>query len=63
MTTTLKFMPGRRECVLHEATSVANPHIDAACRTKLACDLRGDIGKLFSNGQFGWRHVTSYGNL
>jgi len=63
LTTTLKFVPGRREVVLHQAISVANVDEDKACRSKLACYVKGDIDKLFSGWQHGWHRVTYYGDL
>jgi len=63
MTTTLKFVPGRREAVLHQGKAVANIDEDKACRTKLAVEVKGDIDKLFSAWAHGWHRVTYYGDL
>jgi hypothetical protein len=63
LTTTLKFIPGKREVVLHQGKAVANIDEDKACRTKLAADVKGDIDKLFSHWAYGWHRVTFYGDL
>ncbi|MEN6459351.1 MAG: hypothetical protein ABFC63_10520 [Thermoguttaceae bacterium] len=64
MTTTLKFNLGRRELLCHRARSVENLTEDRACRTKLACEVIGDMEKLFTFwDQFGWHRVTYYGDL
>jgi L-fucose isomerase-like protein len=61
MTTTLKFLPGRKEVLLHHGTSVENVDEDKACRTKLA--VKGpDTRKLFTNWSAGWHRVTFYGD-
>jgi len=63
MTTTLKFAPGRREAIIHQAKAVDNIDLDKACRTKLAAEVKGDIDKLFSGWAQGWHRVTYYGDL
>jgi hypothetical protein len=63
MVTSLKFIPGRREAVLHQAKTMANVDVDNACRTKLAAEVKGDINKLFSTWSNGWHRVTFYGDL
>jgi len=63
MTTTLKFAPGTRGVVVHQAKAVANIDEDKACRTKLAAEVKGDIDKLFSHWALGWHRVTFYGDL
>jgi hypothetical protein len=63
MTSTLKFIPGRREVVFHQGKSVANIDEDKACRTKLAAELKGDCEKLMAGWRYGWHRVTYYGDL
>ena len=63
MTTTLKFIPGRREAVIHQGKSVDNIDEDKACRTKLAVEVKGNIDKLLSGWGYGWHRVTFYGDL
>jgi hypothetical protein len=62
--TTLKIHTGRREILCHRAKAVANVVIDRACRTKLACEVEGDMEKLFTFwDQYSWHRVTFYGDL
>ncbi|MCX5648163.1 MAG: hypothetical protein NTX40_03565 [Planctomycetota bacterium] len=63
MTTTLEFLPGRRQAIFHQGKTVANIDKDKACRTKLAVEVKGDINKLFSGWGHGWHRVTYYGDL
>ncbi|MCE5267353.1 MAG: hypothetical protein LLG00_05655 [Planctomycetaceae bacterium] len=64
MTTTLEIDPGRREILCHRAKAVENVIEDRACRTKLGCEVVGDMEKLFTFwDQFGWHRVTYYGDL
>lgn len=63
MTTTLEFLPSRREVLFHQGKSVANIDEDKACRTKLAVDLKGDLDRLFTHWGHGWHRVTYYGDL
>jgi hypothetical protein len=63
LTTTLKFLPGRREVIVHQGKAVANIDDDRACRTKLACEVTGDIERLFGQWSHGWHRVTYYGDL
>jgi L-fucose isomerase-like protein len=63
MTTTLEFIPGRRQAIFHQGKTVANIDEDKACRTKLAVEVKGDINKLFSGWGEGWHRVTYYGDL
>jgi len=63
MTTTLEFIPGRRQAIFHQGKTVANIDEDKACRTKLAVEVKGDINKLFSGWGAGWHRVTYYGDL
>lgn len=61
MTTTLEFLPGRKEVIMHQAKAVANIDEDKACRTKLAATPR-DAAKLAEDWQAGWHRVTYYGD-
>ena len=61
MTTSLKFLPGQKEVVMHQAKAVANVDEDKACRTKLAAEPR-DAAKLALDWQAGWHRVTYYGD-
>jgi len=63
MTTTLRFSPGRKEVVFHQARTVANIDEDKACRTKVAAEVK-DIHKLLGEwDRWGWHRVTFYGDL
>jgi hypothetical protein len=62
--TTMKVHPGRREILCHRAKAVENVVNDLACRTKLACEVEGDMEKLFTFwDQYSWHRVTFYGDL
>lgn len=61
MTTTLEFLPGRREVVMHQAKAMENIDDDKACRTKLAAEPR-DAFKLAEDWDAGWHRVTYYGD-
>jgi hypothetical protein len=63
LTSSLKFIPGRKECVFHRAKAVENVDEDMACRTKLAGEVKGDIDKLMRGWDHGWHRVTFYGDL
>jgi L-fucose isomerase-like protein len=60
-TTTLEFLPGRREVLMHQARTVENIDDDRACRTKLAAEPR-DAFKLAEDWDAGWHRVTYYGD-
>ncbi|MCC6861645.1 MAG: twin-arginine translocation signal domain-containing protein [Bryobacterales bacterium] len=61
MTTTLKFLPQRKEVVIHQGKAVANVDEDKACRTKLAVE-GPDTRKLKDEWAWGWHRVTFYGD-
>ena len=63
MTTTFDLYPERGEMLLHQARAVENVDTPLACRTKLAAEVQGDIGKLFNYWNHGWHRVTVYGDL
>jgi hypothetical protein len=61
MTTTLKFLPQRKEVIIHQGKAVANIDEDKACRTKLAVE-GPDTRKLKDEWAWGWHRVTFYGD-
>jgi len=64
MTTTFDIRPSSKEMVTHQGKAVANVDEARACRTKLAAEVKGDIGRLFHEwDRFGWHRVTVYGNV
>jgi len=64
MTTTLEFMPERRQVLIHQAKTIGNDPEDRACRTKLVAEPIGDFEKLFTQwDRWGWHRVTVYGDL
>jgi len=64
MTTTLEFMPERRQVLIHQAKTTGNDPEDRACRTKLVAEPMGDFEKLFTQwDKWGWHRVTVYGDL
>ena len=64
MTTTFRTNVGRKQLILHQAKAVGTLETERGCRTKLAAEVRGDIGKLFDQwDQFGWHRVTVYGDV
>ncbi|OQB86928.1 MAG: hypothetical protein BWX88_00793 [Planctomycetes bacterium ADurb.Bin126] len=64
LTTTLEIQVQRKEILLHQGKAVDNIDEDKACRTKLACEVKGDIEKLFNEwDRWGWHRVTFYGDL
>jgi hypothetical protein len=62
MTTTLEFLPLKKEVLLHQAKAVENIDEDKACRTKLAAEVK-DAFKLIEGWRDGWHRVTYYGDL
>jgi hypothetical protein len=64
MTTTFRTSVSRKQMVIHQAKSVGNLDAARGCRTQLVGEVRGDIGKLFSQWDlFGWHRVTVYGDV
>jgi hypothetical protein len=59
--TTLKFIPGQKEVVMHMAKAVANVDEEKACRTKLAAEVK-DANKMLLDWGYGWHRVTYYGD-
>ena len=53
-----------KRMVIHRARAVRNLDADRGCRTQLIGEVRGEIGKLFSQWDaFGWHRVTLYGDV
>ncbi len=49
---------------MHQAKSLENVDEPRACRTKLACEVIGDIDKLMTFwDQWSWHRVTYFGDL
>ncbi len=64
MTTSFRTNVAQKKMILHQAKAVGNLDADRGCRTQLLGEVRGDIGKLFSQWDlFGWHRVTVYGDL
>lgn len=63
LTSTMKFVPGKRQLLFHQGRAVENVDEDKACRTKLAVEVKGDVNKLFSGWAAGWHRVTFYGDV
>ena len=62
ITTTLEFLPHKKEVLLHQAKTVENIDEDKACRTKLAAEVK-DPYKLIEGWRDGWHRVTYFGDL
>jgi hypothetical protein len=64
MTTSFRTNVAQKKMVIHQAKAVGNLDADRGCRTQLLGEVRGDIGKLFSQWDlFGWHRVTLYGDV
>ncbi|MGQ9574539.1 MAG: twin-arginine translocation signal domain-containing protein [Thermoguttaceae bacterium] len=64
MTTSFRTNVAQKKMVLHQAKAAGNLDADRGCRTQLLGQVRGDIGKLFSQWDlFGWHRVTVYGDI
>jgi hypothetical protein len=64
MTTSFRTNFARKELILHQAKSVGNLDADRGCRSQLACEVRGDIGKLFDQWDYySWHRVTVFGDV
>lgn len=48
--------------VVHQTQTTGNLDLDRGCRTLLAGEVRGGIGKLFDHWD-GWHRVTLYGDV
>lgn len=63
LTSTMEVFPDRQEILFHQGIAAENVVIDRACRTKLGCEVSGDIDKLLLGWSNGWHRVTFYGDL
>ena len=64
MTTSFRTNIAQKKLILHQAKAVGNLDADRGCRTQLLGEVRGDIGKLFTQWDlFGWHRVTVYGDV
>ncbi|MBK8979593.1 MAG: hypothetical protein IPM29_27135 [Planctomycetes bacterium] len=64
LTTTFDFSHDFRSLIVHQAKAVGNVDNELACRTKLAAEVKGDIGKLFAEwDRYSWHRVTVYGDV
>jgi len=64
MTTSFRTNAARKQLIIHHAKAVGAIETERGCRTKLAAEVCGDIGKLFDQwNQFGWHRVTVYGDV
>lgn len=63
LTSTMEIFADRRQILFHQAIAAENVIVDRACRTKLACEVTGDIEKLLLGWSGGWHRVTFYGDL
>jgi hypothetical protein len=64
MTTTFDFGADFRSMVVHQAKAVGNVDNELACRTKLAAEVKGDIGRLLEDwDRFGWHRMTVCGDV
>ncbi|MBN2417125.1 hypothetical protein JXO52_14910 [bacterium] len=64
MTTSFRFTWDNKAMAIHQAKAVDNIDEAKACRTKLAAEVKGDIGKLFLEwDRFGWHRLTVYGDV
>ncbi|MGB4728447.1 MAG: hypothetical protein WBH86_13665 [Thermogutta sp.] len=63
MTSTMEIFPDRKQILFHQGVAAENVVIDRACRTKLGCEVWGDLDKLLLGWSNGWHRVTFYGDL
>ncbi len=64
MTTSFRFDGSYRAMAIHQAKAVNNVDEPKACRTKLAAEVKGDIGRLFYEwDRFTWHRLTVYGDV
>jgi hypothetical protein len=62
LTTTFQVFLGSKTMVIHQARTTGNLDVDRGCRTQLAGEVRGDIGKLFNHWDV-WHRTTLYGDV
>jgi len=64
MTTSFRTTWNYKQLAIHQAKAVANVDEPKACRTKLAAEVKGDIGRLFLEwDRFSWHRLTVYGDV
>ena len=64
MTTSFRFDGNYKAMAIHQAKAVNNVDEPKACRTKLAAEVKGDIGRLFYEwDRFSWHRLTVYGDV
>lgn len=64
MTTSFRTSGDFKAMVIHRAKAVGNMDEPKACRTKLAAEVVGDIGRLFNEwDRFSWHRLTVYGDV
>ncbi len=64
MTTSFRLNGNFKAMAIHQAKAVDNVDEPKACRTKLAAEVKGDIGRLFYEwDRFSWHRLTVYGDV
>jgi hypothetical protein len=64
MTTSFRTTGNFKAMAIHRAKAVGNVDEPKACRTKLAAEVVGDIGRLFYEwDRFSWHRLTVYGDV
>jgi hypothetical protein len=64
MTTSFRLDGNFKAMAIHQAKAVDNVDEPKACRTKLAAEVKGDIGRLFYEwDRFSWHRLTVYGDV
>jgi hypothetical protein len=64
MTTSFRTDGNFKAMAIHRAKAVGNVDEPKACRTKLAAEVNGDIGRLFYEwDRFSWHRLTVYGDV
>lgn len=64
MTTSFRMDGNFKAMAIHRAKAVGNVDEPKACRTKLAAEVKGDIGRLFYEwDRFSWHRLTVYGDV
>lgn len=64
MTTSFRMDSDFSAMAIHQAKAVSNVDEPKACRTKLAAEVSGDIGRLFLEwDRFSWHRLTVYGDV
>jgi hypothetical protein len=64
MTTSFRLDGNFKAMAIHQAKAVGNVDEPKACRTKLAAEVKGDIGRLFFEwDRFSWHRLTVYGDV